>query len=270
LIGLCCVLSRPVFKISPDMQKELNELRIHHEKPSTGIYSEDLPGEFDGRTQWPNCIHPILDQGACAYCWAFAATEVLSDRFCIFSNDSVNVVLSPQNLLSCEEENIDCTLGSLPNFAWGYLQNYGIATLSCVPYVSGDGSVPSCQTQCLDGEPWKVYKAANYSQVGSTLDPTAHVEDIMRAVMQGPVDTTFDVWSDFDEYTGGVYSHQSGTYEGLHSVKIIGWGVENSVDYWLVQNSWGPNWGLNGFFKIQRGVDECFVEALVYTGYPAL
>jgi len=146
--------------------------------------------------------------------------------------------------------------------------------MGCVPYVSGyDGDVPSCQNsdaQCEDGESWKLYKVDNYTHVGNFIQPSKHVEEIMLAVMQGPVDSTFNVWGDFDEYTGGVYIHQGGDYEGLHSVKIVGFGVENGVDYWLVQNSWGKSWGLNGFFKIRRGTDECFFESMIYTGMPNL
>jgi len=233
-----------------------------------------LPTDFDGRKQWPQCIHPILDQGDCGSCWSFAASEVLSDRFCIYSNGSINVVLSPQNLLSCEELNLGCLMGSLPMWAWRYLKNYGITTIGCVPYVSGtDGDVPYCQNDdlsCEDGEKWKLYAAENYTQVGSIIEPSRHVEEIMRAVMQGPVDSTFNVWGDFFDYHGGVYTHQDGDYEGLHSVKIIGFGVEDGLDYWLVQNSWGKYWGLDGFFNIRRGVDECFFETLVYTGFPKI
>lgn len=56
---------------------------------------EDVPTNFDSRTQWPDCIHEIRDQAQCGSCWAFAGSETLSDRFCIASNGSVNVVLSP-------------------------------------------------------------------------------------------------------------------------------------------------------------------------------
>jgi len=34
--------------------------------------------------------------------------------------------------------------------------------------------------------------------------------------------------------------------------------------------SWGPDFGLNGFFKILRGADECSIERMVYTGHAAL
>ncbi len=54
-----------------------------------------VPDSFDSRTQWPDCVHTIRDQAQCGSCWAFAASEALSDRFCIASNKTVNVVLSP-------------------------------------------------------------------------------------------------------------------------------------------------------------------------------
>jgi len=264
-----CYGKRPVISLTPQLQQYIEKHRIHHDAKQ--IIAADLPTNFDGRTAWPGCIHPVLDQGACESCWAFAATGALSDRLCIHSNGSINVVLSPQATLSCEKWNLGCAMGSLPNFAWSFLQSSGVPTISCVPYTSGNGSSSPCPTSCRNGETYKVYKASNYSQVGSTWNPSRHVETIMRAVMQGPVDATFNVWSDFLQYRAGqVYEHKTGSYEGLHSVKVVGFGVQNNVDYWLVQNSWGPRWGENGFFKIRRGVDECFFEALVYTGFPAL
>eukprot|EP01102_Stenamoeba_stenopodia_P002522 TRINITY_DN1235_c0_g1_i1.p1 TRINITY_DN1235_c0_g1~~TRINITY_DN1235_c0_g1_i1.p1 ORF type:complete len:216 (+),score=38.38 TRINITY_DN1235_c0_g1_i1:39-650(+) len=94
-----------------------------------GSSSSPLPVNFDAREQWPDCIHPVLDQGDCGSCWAFASSEVLSDRFCIHSSGAINVVLSPQNLLSCEKMNLKCELGSLPEWAWSFLENTGIVTM---------------------------------------------------------------------------------------------------------------------------------------------
>eukprot|EP01130_Rhizamoeba_saxonica_P019354 TRINITY_DN9999_c0_g1_i1.p1 TRINITY_DN9999_c0_g1~~TRINITY_DN9999_c0_g1_i1.p1 ORF type:complete len:287 (+),score=48.56 TRINITY_DN9999_c0_g1_i1:48-908(+) len=239
------------------------------------VIDPSLPKSFDGREEWPGCIHEVLDQGACGSCWAFAASETLSDRFCIHSNNTVNVVLSPQNLLSCEALNLGCTMGSLPMWAWRYLYNYGITTIGCVPYVNGHGgSTEKCtydSKTCTGGGKFELYKAASYTQVGSIVQPSHHTVEIMKALMEGPVDATFNVWGDFMAYNGGVYKHKSGGYEGLHSIKIIGWGEENGEPYWLVQNSWGKSWGpYHGYFKILRGQDECFIESLVYTGYPDL
>ena len=50
-------------------------------------------------------------------------------------------------------------------------------------------------------------------------------------------------------------------------MKIIGWGSENNVPYWLVANSWGSEWAnLKGYFKIRRGTNECGIEAGVLAG----
>lgn len=64
----------------------------------------------------------------------------------------------------------------------------------------------------------------------------------------------------------GVY--HSTTKEGAygHAVKIIGWGVEKDTPYWLCANSWGTEWGDNGFFKIIRGNNECEIENNVVAG----
>ena len=86
----------------------------------------------------------------------------------------------------------------------------------------------------------------------------------------GPVDATFNVYSDFMSYSGGVYSHKHGSYDGLHSVTIVGWGVDESTNqpYWLVRNSWG-NWGpYSGYFKFIRGNNDCMFEEWVYAGLP--
>lgn len=63
--------------------------------PSPAVPNGDAPKEFDSRTKWSNCIHPIRDQARCGSCWAFGASEVLSDRICIASNGSTDVVISP-------------------------------------------------------------------------------------------------------------------------------------------------------------------------------
>jgi cathepsin B len=76
------------------------------------------------------------------------------------------------------------------------------------------------------------------------------------------METGFQVWEDFTHYKGGIYQYEYGTWLGGHAVKIIGWGVEGGINYWIVANSWGSSWGENGFFRIafgQCGIDDLLV-----------
>ena len=237
------------------------------------IKDEDVPAAFDARAQWPNFIHPIRNQEMCGSCWAFGAVEALSDRFAIASNGSVNVILSPQDLVSCDELSLGCS-GGLVNLAWRYLTKVGAVTDSCFPYTSGHGNVPPCpfprwkECQGAPDANYFKYKTKNYYRLST-------VADIQKAIMTGgPVEARFLVYQSFMTYRSGVYQRNwwdiSDLIGGGHAVKIVGWGTESGVDYWLIANSWGPIWGLDGYFKIKRGVNECFIEETVYGGDPDL
>lgn len=80
----------------------------------------------------------------------------------------------------------------------------------------------------------------------------------------------FTVYADFLTYRSGVYQHTTGEELGGHAIKILGWGVEDGTDYWLVANSWNEDWGDKGFFKILRGSDECGIESGIVAGIPKI
>lgn len=80
------------------------------------------------------------------------------------------------------------------------------------------------------------------------------------------METAFTVYSDFMNYQSGVYHHVSGSVEGGHAVKILGWGTESGMDYWLCANSWGTSWGEQGFFRIKQG--DCNIDTALYACTP--
>jgi len=225
----------------------------------------NIPTTFDLR-QNSNCISPIRDQGECGSCWAFASTQALTDRFCIAANDTIKRLLSPQQLVDCDNTcqfpnirtNCDdgCNGGYIDN-AWEYMNVSGVTGDSCLPY-NATGSTTCPNPYCtIDNV---IYKSKPCYTLKSITDMQI---DILQ---YGTVSAGMEIYDDFYTYTGGVYTVQSSTLEGGHVVRLIGWGVENSVPYWLAANQWSINWGDNGYFKIRMGTNEAQIESYVVAG----
>lgn len=210
-----------------------------------------VPSTFDSREQWEGCVHDIRDQASCGSCWAFAASEAMSDRVCIASKGAVNVVLSPEDMVACDRWNMGCD-GGILSWAWSYLTKTGVVADECFPYTSNTGKVPACATKCVNSsDPFKKYKC-----IGGSVVEAKGVDQIKAEIFQnGPVETGFTVYEDFMNYKSGVYHHTSGKQLGGHAVKIIGWGD----GYWICANSWSTSWGEDGFFRIafnDSGIDQ--------------
>ncbi|KHJ87602.1 hypothetical protein OESDEN_12622 [Oesophagostomum dentatum] len=81
------------------------------------------------------------------------------------------------------------------------------------------------------------------------MNATAIMYEIMT---HGPVAARLFAYEDLYHYKGGIYVHTGGKSYGLQPVRIIGWGEENGVLYWLVANSWNTDWGENGTYIFDR------------------
>ena len=57
-----------------------------------------------------------------------------------------------------------------------------------------------------------------------------------------------------------------------HSVVIVGWGLDKktSTKYWIVRNSYGPNWGMKGDFLVERGNNDFGMEVEQIAFHPVL
>ena len=69
-------------------------------------------------------------------------------------------------------------------------------------------------------------------------------------------------------YKSGIYQHVEGKALGGHAVKLVGWGVEDGVEYWKIANSWNETWGEDGYFRIIAGKNECEIEEHGVTAMP--
>jgi cathepsin B len=217
------------------------------------------PNGFDTRDWWPNCVNYIREQQGCGSCWAFGASEALSDRYCIRGSP---VLLSPQYQISCDSGNGGCQGGYI-DAAWRFLESTGIPSDYCVSYKSGaGGDSGTCPSTCDDGSYINLYRATN---VRSFTDPASIQIELFT---NGPIEVGFWVYEDFMAYAGGIYQHTYGSFLGGHAVKLVGWGEENGLNYWICANSWGTGFGEGGYFRIAWGTAD--IEAFGTAGVPAI
>jgi len=207
----------------------------------------DVPESFDLREQWPECKREVRDQNTCGAV-IYSAVEVLGWRFCIANEGKINPVLSVQDFVSCDPYGEGCSEG-IPDIVWEYFRTSGIVTESCYPYESYDAP---CRTECVNGEEWIKYKSTAYKEFTS---PSEIKDNLFKS---GPIQTVFLIYSDFMQYESGIYKHISGGLLGINTVFIIGWGVKDDIKYWIAQNSWGEDWGEQGYFRIAEG--ECGID----------
>jgi cathepsin B len=125
---------------------------------------------------------------------------------------------------------------------------------------------PKCVKECnssydADYENDKIFGVDSYKIPNK--DEEAYMAELMT---YGPIEVSLTVYEDFLTYTSGVYEHADGKSLGGHAVKMIGWGVEDGVKYWLCVNSWNEDWGNKGLFKILRGENHCGIETGAYAG----
>lgn len=252
--------------------------------------AESIPESFDAREQWPECtgIAEVRDQSACGSCWAFGSVDSFQDRACIATGRDVRY--SPEDTAFCSDAGDGCQGG---NTAWMWFHKEGVVSGggyedigkgdSCLPYSlapcahhvpasaehpacpAGDYDSPICRSQCSEAGYGGSYAADKLK--ASSAYAVRGVPQIQTELMTyGPLYVAFTVYGDFETYKSGVYRHTAGGFLGGHAVELIGWGVENGEDYWLVKNSWNEEWGDRGFFKIARGVNECGIEDSVSGG----
>eukprot|EP00916_Digyalum_oweni_P021505 GHVL01035720.1.p1 GENE.GHVL01035720.1~~GHVL01035720.1.p1 ORF type:complete len:319 (+),score=72.38 GHVL01035720.1:726-1682(+) len=223
----------------------------------------------------------IRNQGECGSCWAWATTAAMSQRLCIKGEQIEKTLeLSKQELISCSKEqfqgraNAGCS-GGYMDLALKHMKENGIHAENCLLYKSSDQSECSDFTDQLlkcredgDAEGPDLVKGDTARYYIS--DCFYHSSDDLEAIqydilMNGPVVAALTLHNDFADYDGGIYAYDGTSANiGGHAAVIVGWGQdEEDTPFWIVQNSWGDDWGEFGYFRILRGINEVDIEQFV-------
>jgi len=65
-------------------------------------------------------------------------------------------------------------------------------------------------------------------------------------------------------YSGGIYANMTCPTNVDHAVQSVGWGSQNGQDYFIVRNSWGPDWGEQGYIRIAQVNTDLGVCGMLY------
>ena len=210
----------------------------------------ELPASYDLRDL--NLVSPIKDQANCGSCWAFSSIANLES---LYLQEGGNASFSEQAMLDCSEGTCD---GWYLNSAFDFLVEHGTCQAFAYPYTA-------VKESC------KPYPVVTRLQSWQWINPYSRATRMSNNKIkswiytyQRPVSSWMQVYRSFLYYEDGIYGRlrRERRSQGGHFVLIVGWGSSYGVDYWICKNSWGTEWGQDGFFFIEMNDSSIGTNAI--------
>jgi C1A family cysteine protease len=198
-------------------------------------------------------VSDVKDQGVCGDCFAFASATVLEYWSKINGQPKS---LSAQNIMDCtsgtERPNVACE-GGLMEYVFEYAKKHPVTLDADFPYKESNKKCPT--NKLLSHVKVNKYKVLMHDDNPATEQ---QFESILHNY--GPISVGVDSTT-MDDYKSGIFKASQCTTDIDHAVTIVGY----TKDAWIVKNSWGPNWGESGYFRLERGKNACGIaEYAVY------
>jgi C1A family cysteine protease len=205
------------------------------------------PDTFDWRSK--GAVTAVKDQGQCGSCWAFSVTENIESVWILAKglNNETLPPLAPQQIVDCDTSDLGCSGGNPPT-AYDYVQSAGgLDDEKDYPYTAQDGTCAfksSAVVAKITG-----YKYATDGDEGTMKDNLAS-----WAPLSICVDARY--WQD---YTSGIMTEWQCDWivQLDHCVQAVGYDTTASTPFWIVRNSWGTDWGEDGYIRLQYGTNTC-------------
>ncbi|XP_048138070.1 senescence-specific cysteine protease SAG39 [Rhodamnia argentea] len=200
-----------------------------------------VPSSMDWRKK--GAVTPVKNQGQCGCCWAFSAVAAV---------EGINGITTGKLISLSEQELVDCDVGGQDqgceggwmDSAFQFVEKHGLTTEANYPY---KGTDDKCN---IKSESNRAVMIKGYEDV-----PASSEGALLKAVANQPVSVAIDAGGfQFQFYSSGVFTGACGT-ELDHGVTAVGYGTsDDGTKYWLVKNSWGGEWGEEGYIRMQRDV----------------
>jgi cathepsin F len=229
-----------------------------------------LPQEFSW-TDKQGVVPPVVNQGQCGSCWAFSTAGTIQMHWAIKTQKQID--LSVQEIVDCSHACAEeppygqvCNQGCGGGWPWSAMTDIinwkGLVTTAQYPYTGMTG-------QCKQNLPSPNAPVTNYTCLSHTAatngGPASETHMQQFLMNNGPLSIAMDA-TPLMSYSGGILG-QNGlqcSQDRLdHAIIIVGWGQAQGTDYWLVRNSWGAQWGEQGYFRVVRNQDACGLAAAV-------
>jgi len=220
-----------------------------------------LPVAFDWRNNNGNWVTPVKMQGECGACTAFATVAAFETLIMLAAGSPEPAPdLSEQYLVSCGPSGTrdgyaygGC-IGNYSDYISGFLRSAGVPDEACFSYAAGQdiGTELPCGDACADAAA-RIKKIRSWSYIAPQALGFLPTPDQIKAVLVNkPVPCGMYIYDDFKHYAGGIYEPVLGQdIIGGHLACIVGY--DDAQQCWIVKNSWGTEWGEDGFFRIGYG-----------------
>jgi len=196
--------------------------------PTTG----SLPDSVDWRNK--GAVTAVKTQGNCGSSSAFSAVGALESFY--FINNGQLLSFSEQQIGDCGGQG--CINGGLPYAAIDYAAKYGLETEEDYPYAAKD---EECKYDAS-----KAHKICS----GHKFVTPKSSDQLKAALVNNPVSVLVDADENvFQFYTSGVISTGCGAAVS-HAVLAVGYQKVGALEAFIVKNSFGSNWGSDGYVYI--------------------